>query len=78
MIWRGKAFPQSQSTEAHRHYTRFINARHRQTVHLWQGRFGAAVMDEEYLGYAMRSVSDLLKDGDYALQQSWCKAETPK
>lgn len=27
--------------DAHRRYTGFINARHRWTGHLWQGRFGA-------------------------------------
>jgi putative transposase len=43
--------------DAHRRYTGFINARHRWTGHLWQGRFGAVVMDEEHLGHAMRYVS---------------------
>ena len=43
--------------EAHRRYTGFINARQRWTGHLWQGRFGAVVMDEEHLGHAMRYVS---------------------
>ena len=43
--------------DAHRRYTGFINARHRWTGHLWQGRFGAVVMDELHLGHAMRYVS---------------------
>jgi putative transposase len=43
--------------DAHRRYTGFINARHRWTGHLWQGRFGAVVMDEAHLGHAMRYVS---------------------
>jgi putative transposase len=43
--------------DAHRRYTGFINARHRWTGHLWQGRFGAVVMDEEPLFHAMRYVS---------------------
>jgi len=43
--------------DAHRRYTGFINARSRWTGHLWQGRFGAVVMDEEHLGHAMRYVS---------------------
>jgi putative transposase len=43
--------------EAHRRYTGFINVRHRWTGHLWQGRFGAVVMDELHLGHAMRYVS---------------------
>jgi putative transposase len=43
--------------DVHRRYTGFINARHRWTGHLWQGRFGAVVMDEEHLAHAMRYVS---------------------
>ncbi|MGQ0659399.1 transposase [Sphingosinicella sp.] len=43
--------------DAHRRYTGFINARHRWTGHLWQGRFGAVVMDEAHLACAMRYVS---------------------
>ena len=37
--------------------TGFINARHRWTGHLWQGRFGAVIMDEPHLAHAMRYVS---------------------
>ncbi len=43
--------------DAHRRYTGFINARHRWTGHLWQGRFGAVVMDEAHLAHAVRYVS---------------------
>lgn len=43
--------------DTHRRYTGFINARHRWTGHLWQGRFGAVVMDETHLFHAMRYVS---------------------
>jgi len=43
--------------DAHRRYTGFINARHRWTGHLWQGRFGAVVMDEAHLADAMRYVA---------------------
>lgn len=43
--------------EAHRRYTGFINARHRWTGHLWQGRFGAVVMDEIHLAHAVRYVT---------------------
>ncbi|HJQ15840.1 MAG TPA: transposase, partial [Allosphingosinicella sp.] len=43
--------------DAHRRYAGFINARHRWTGHLWQGRFGAVVMDEPHLAHAMRYVS---------------------
>ena len=34
--------------DTHRRYTAHINARHGWTGHLWQGRFGAGVMDEEF------------------------------
>jgi putative transposase len=36
--------------EAHRRYTGAINARFRWTGHLFQGRFGAVVMDEPHAG----------------------------
>ena len=42
---------------AHRRYTGFINARHRWTGHLWQGRFGAVAMDEQHLAAAARYVA---------------------
>ena len=35
--------------EAHRRYTGAINARFQWTGHLFQGRFGAVVMDEPHL-----------------------------
>lgn len=35
--------------EAHRRYTRHINARNGWTGHLWQGRFASYPMDEHYL-----------------------------
>ncbi len=34
--------------DAHRRYTGYINTRMRVTGHLWQGRFGSVVMDEEH------------------------------
>ncbi|MBV9568569.1 MAG: transposase [Hyphomicrobiales bacterium] len=43
--------------ETHRRYTTFINARARWTGHLFQGRFGSAVMDEEHLVAATRYLS---------------------
>jgi putative transposase len=43
--------------EAHRRYTTRINQRNGWTGHLWQGRFGAVLMDEEYLIDAVRYVS---------------------
>ncbi len=33
----------------HRRYAGMINARRKKTGHFWQGRYGAAVMDENYL-----------------------------
>lgn len=42
---------------AHRRYTGFVNARHRWTGHLWQGRFGAVAMDEQHLAAAARYVA---------------------
>ena len=43
--------------EAHRRYTGFINARHRWTGHLWQGRYGAVAMDDQHLVHAARYVA---------------------
>lgn len=43
--------------DAHRRYTGHINARLKVTGHLWQGRFGSVVMDEEHLANAVRYVS---------------------
>ncbi|VAW98985.1 Transposase and inactivated derivatives [hydrothermal vent metagenome] len=43
--------------DAHRRYTGYINTRLRVTGHLWQGRFGSVVMDEEHLANAVRYVS---------------------
>jgi putative transposase len=43
--------------ETHRRYTGFVNARARQTGHLFQGRFGSVAMDEEHLLGAARYVA---------------------
>lgn len=43
--------------EAHRRYTAFVNARARQTGHLFQGRFASVVMDEAHLAAAVRYVA---------------------
>lgn len=43
--------------DVHRRYTGFINARHRWTGHLWQGRYGAVAMDEAHLAAAARYVA---------------------
>jgi putative transposase len=43
--------------EAHRRYTGAINARSRWAGHLFQGRFGAMVMDEPHLLAAARYIA---------------------
>ncbi len=43
--------------DTHRRYTRAINARHRWTGHLWQGRFGSVAMDQPHLLAAVRYVT---------------------
>lgn len=43
--------------ETHRRYTARINTRNKWTGHLWQGRFGSVVMDEDHLAHAIRYVS---------------------
>jgi putative transposase len=42
---------------AHRLYAGFVNARARQTGHLFQGRFGSVAMDEDHLMAAARTVA---------------------
>jgi len=41
----------------HRSYAGIIQERRKRSGHFWQGRFGAAVMDEEHLAAALRYVS---------------------
>lgn len=43
--------------DLHRRYTGYINARARITGHLWQGRYGSVVMDEDHLINAVRYVT---------------------
>jgi len=43
--------------DAHRRYSRHINARNKWTGHLWQGRFGSVAMNEDHLVHAVRYVS---------------------
>jgi putative transposase len=45
--------------DAHRRYTAYINARARQSGHLFQGRFGSVAMDEEHLLCAARYVCSI-------------------
>src|SRR5208337_2131964 len=44
-------------SRAHRLYAGFVNARARQTGHLFQGRFGSVALDEEHLMNAARYVA---------------------
>jgi putative transposase len=44
-------------SRVHRAYAGVIQARRKRTGHFWQGRFGAAAMDEAYLAAALRYVS---------------------
>lgn len=58
--------------DAHRRYTGYINARHRWTGHLWQGRFDAVVMGETHLAHAMRYVSlNPVRARLFARPQDW-------
>ncbi len=41
----------------HRRYAGAVHARERRTGHFWQGRFGAAAMDEAHLGAAVRYIA---------------------
>lgn len=57
---------------AHRRYTGYINARKRQTGHLWQGRFGSVAMDEAHLWHALRYVSlNPVRAGLCSKAQDW-------
>jgi putative transposase len=40
--------------EAHRRYTRAVNARHGWVGHLWQGRFSSCALDRDHLLAAAR------------------------
>ena len=63
--------------EAHRRYTGRINARFRQTGHLWQGRFGSVPMDEDHLLAAARYVAmNPVKAGMTAKPEDWPWAST--
>jgi len=58
--------------DAHRRYTGYINTRMRVTGHLWQGRFGSVVMDEEHLACAVRYVSlNPVRAGLVARARDW-------
>jgi putative transposase len=59
-IWRdagGHGWVTGNFDEAHRRYARAISARFRWTGHLFQGCFGAVVMDEPHLLAAARYIA---------------------
>jgi putative transposase len=43
--------------QVHRRYAGYVHARQKKTGHFWQGRFGAAPMDEAHLAAALRYVA---------------------
>lgn len=56
----------------HRRYAGLVNARRRKTGHFWQGRYGAAVMDEQHLAAAFRYVlRNPVTAGLAASPQAW-------
>lgn len=56
----------------HRRYAGLVNARRRKTGHFWQGRYGAAVMDEQHLAAAFRYVlRNPVTAGLAATPQAW-------
>ncbi len=64
--------------EAHRRYTATINARFRWTGHLFQGRFGAVVMDEAHLVAAARYIAlNPVAAGLVARAEDWPWSSVP-
>ncbi len=58
--------------ETHRRYTAFVNDRAGWTGHLWQGRYGSVVMDEDHLAAAVRYVSlNPVRAGLVSRAQDW-------
>ena len=56
----------------HRRYAGLINARRRRTGHFWQGRYGAAAMDEEHLAAAFRYIlRNPVQAGLVRLPEQW-------
>ena len=56
----------------HRRYAGIVNARRRRTGHFWQGRYGAAVMDEDHLAAAFRYIlRDPVSAGLARQPESW-------
>lgn len=58
--------------ETHRRYTSFVNARARQTGHLFQARFASVVLDENHLLAALRYVTlNPVRAGLVARPEDW-------
>ncbi len=58
--------------EAHRRYTSFVNARARETGHLFQGRFGCVAMDEAHCLNAVRYLAfNPVRAGLCARPEDW-------
>jgi putative transposase len=58
--------------EAHRRYTGFVNARARETGHLFQGRFGCVAMDEAHCLTAVRYLAfHPVRAGLCAAPEAW-------
>ncbi len=59
-------------SDVHRQYAAFLNARRRQTGHVFQGRFHSAAMDEAHLHAAVRYVAlNPVKAGLVADPRAW-------
>lgn len=57
---------------AHRKYASRINSRNKWTGHLWQGRYGSVVMDEQHLYHAFAYVAlNPVRAGLVKRAQNW-------
>ena len=64
--------------EAHRRYTSFVNARARETGHLFQGRFGCVAMDEGHFLNAVRYLAfNPVRAGLCAAPAQWAWSSVP-
>jgi putative transposase len=64
--------------EAHRRYTTRVNRRNGWTGHLWQGRFGAVLLDEEHLINAVRYISlNPVRAGLVEKPEQWSWSSVP-
>ncbi len=64
--------------EAHRRFTAFVNARARETGHLFQGRFGCVAMDEAHCLAAVRYLAfNPVRAGLAASPGAWAWSSVP-